>query len=329
MVNSALIISKYLKGHRRTGIFAVTSRCNCKCEMCDIHRLRSLSISFGAAVKVLDFMAENKFLIAYFTGGEPSLHPEISDIVHYANELGMITSLTTNGTMSSNTLLRLKKAGLYSLSVSIDHWDPEVCAEVKKFGEIAERCKRTIELAKKLQIKTYGLTYLSKRLSVEDLRKTAAFVNTNLGIPLGICYPVTTSSNTYKLGNSVAMHSPQALRQMAKALLNLKKQGYMIANTATYLKDIVDFSTKPSRFYCRAGEYVFYIDWLGDLYPCFLKRKLFNILENQERCFHKNIRCNQCLIDCFREPSILAYSMSPTLILRELRYGLPLRGILF
>jgi len=73
---------------------------------------------------------------------------------------------------------------------------------------------------------------------------------------------------------------------------------------------------------------VVYVDWLGDVYPCFLKEKLFNALNGDIPKFLKDVRCNDCLINCFREPSILPQIFSPpNLFIREVFHSYPTRGL--
>ena len=132
--------------------------------------------------------------------------------------------------------------------------------------------------------------------------------------------------NTYRLGQSVKLHSSKTIKEIAERLLLLKKRKYRIVNLATYLEEILRFhNKKPSRFLCKGGEIVFYIDWLGDVYPCFIKNRLFNILKDKQPRFLENIGCNDCLTDCFREPSLMAYTTSPRLVLKEIEYNFPIK----
>lgn len=334
MVKLRTIVKGFLKGHRRIGIFAITSRCNCRCVMCDIYRNKPSDVGFDEAIKILDFMANNGFLVAYFTGGEPSLHPSVVEIVEYANKLGLLTSMTTNGTIRPEILKELSKAGLHTLSVSVDTWDSEVCEKIRSFSGIQERYKRAIALAKLLKIRTYSLTYLGPHITSESIEKMVKYVNETLGVPFALCYPATTNVSTYLLGNYIETASPDNLKGIAQKLLELKKSGYRIANTATYLEEIIRFHNKDqTNFPCRCGEYVFYIDWFGVVYPCFMRKKLFNVLEENaseiSSFFLRNVGCNKCLIDCFREPSYIAYMRYPRLIMKEIRYNFPLKEIFF
>ena len=319
MVSARTIVGRFVKGYRRTGVFAITTRCNCRCQMCNMYENEPVDMRYSDVVKILDFMAENKFLLVYFTGGEPSLHPDLPRIVRYADNLGLITSLTTNGTIPARTLEELKEARLNTLSISIDSWDPAVAQEVRKHRGILEKQLMAFENARKLEIRTYSLTYLGTHLNPDNIEKMVSYVNSHLDLPFGFCYPVITDTNTYLLGKSAPMHSEQTMKEIVERLLALKNKGHRIVNMTVSMEEIVRFlSNQPLKFPCKGGEHVFYIDWFGNFYPCFMKSKLFNPLEGDKPHFLKNVGCNDCLIDCFREPSLLAYLSSPWFI-REIR----------
>jgi len=288
--------------------------------MCNIYENEPADMSYPDIVKVLDFMAENKFLLAYFTGGEPSLHPDLAKSIEYADELGLMTSLTTNGTIPASMLHELDRAGLHTLSISIDSWQGKIAEKIRRHRRILQKQKRTVEIARKLGIRTYGLTYLGTHITPENIERMVSFVNTSLDIPFGFCYPVMTDRNTYLLGKSVQTHSGETIKRIIEKLLELKKGGYRIVNMVVSMQEILGFlDNQTPRFPCKAGEYVFYIDWFGNVYPCFLKNKLFNLLKEDEPRFLENVECNNCLIDCFREPSLLAYMYYPWFI-EEIAY---------
>ncbi len=322
------IVGKFLKGYKRTAVFAITSKCNCRCYMCDMHRREPREISFEDAKKVLDFLARNKFLIVYFTGGEPTLHPNVVEMVDYANRLGLVATMTTNGTPSRELLMRLKNAGLYLLSVSLDHWDAAVCEKIRGHKDIMFKQVQTLKYLNEIGLRTYALAFLNSFLVEDGVEKLADFANNVVGVPFGFCYPTTSEINTYRLGSSLSETKYDSrLRENVETILKLKKCKREVANLATYIEDIINLDdSKAPNFSCRGGEDVVYIDWLGDVYPCFLKGKLFNIL-GEEAKFLKNVRCNDCFINCFREPSLLPQILSLNLLAKEAYYSYSTRKI--
>lgn len=292
--------------------------------MCNMHKMKPETISFGDAKKVLRFLSENRFLIAYFTGGEPTLHPQIVEIVKFADRQGLITSVTTNGNTSKATIKALKEAGLHALSVSLDHWNSEVCATLRGREGIMVMQEDIISYAKEIGLKTYALATLNEPLVRDGVDRLIQHVTQDLGVPFGFCYPTVTDVNTYRLnGGLQGSGMEKQLEANLEAILTYKRKGYEVMNPGLYIEDTLRVTReKTPNFYCKAGEVVVYIDWRGDVYPCFMKEKLFNILNDEEPCFLKNVNCNECLINCFREPSLLPQLIkSPRLFVKEFSYS--------
>lgn len=321
-------VVRYLNGFRRTAVFALTTQCNCRCVMCDIYKNPPRFISLKNAMKVLDFLSQNKFLIVYFTGGEPTLHPNVVDIVSYANQLGLVTAMTTNGTAPRDMIIRLKESGLFLLSVSLDHWEANFCEKIRGHKDIKTKQEKTINSCKEAGLRIYTLTFLNSHI-VRDVEKMVRYVNQQLGVPFGFCYPVKTDDKIYPLGEDLSEEeiSFASLRKSVETLLSLKRRGSAIANLGTCIEDIIRFhEKKPPNFYCKGGEDVIYIDWSGNVYPCFMKKKLFNVLNGEEPRFLENVMCDDCLTNCFREPSVLAQSSNPSLV-KEILYSYSTRNL--
>lgn len=319
-VNMKDALVKYFKGFKRTAVFAITTQCNCRCIMCDIYKKPPMFISLKDAMDVLDFLSQNKFLIAYFTGGEPTLHPDVVEIIRYANSLGLVTSMTTNGTASRDVIMKLKESGLHLLSVSIDHWDARLCEKIRQHKNIKLKQENTIKNCKEASLRTYALAFLNSYITSDGVEKMVRYVNQQLGVPLGFCYPVKSGASAYPLGEELSKESIsyKNLGRTIETILFLKENGSAIANLYTCMQDIIRFhEKKPPNIYCKGGEDVVFIDCLGNVYPCFMKEKLFNVFHDKERHFLKNVRCNECLTTCFREPSILAQSVFNPILIRE------------
>lgn len=330
MVDTVQVVARYLKGVRKTAVFAVTTRCNCRCAMCDIYKGPSNFIRLEDSLKVLDFLSRNKFLIVYFTGGEPTLHPDIIEMVRYANSLGLLTAMTTNGTAPRNTTIKLKESGLFLLSVSFDHWDASLCEKIRRHNNIKFKQEDTIKSCKEIGLKTHTLTFLNSYVVRDGVEKIVRYVNQRLGVPSGFCYPIKSNSHAYPIGAELSEEhlSFQNLKGSIEKILLLKRRGALIANLGTYLEDILNFHNgKTPNFYCKGGKDVLYIDWSGNVYPCFMKKKMFNILQDEETRFFKETSCNGCLTNCFREPSILAQSPFLIPLIKEIPYAYSTRKL--
>jgi MoaA/NifB/PqqE/SkfB family radical SAM enzyme len=270
-------------------------------------------------LRILDFLYDNKFMIVYFTGGEPTLHPDLVPLVRHANRLGLVTSMTTNGTSSLTTLTQLRDAGLDVLSVSLDHWDNEVCERLRGHQQIQAKQEAKLRYAKQIGLRVYALTYLNSLLCQDGAIQTfVEYVDHKLDVPIAFCFPTACEENTYRLCGVGPEPDYARLYDTIYTILQLKRRGHRIVNPTVYLEDVLRFlRRKPPTVYCRGGEDVIYVDWLGNMYPCFLRSKLFNALKDAPHFLH-DVQCNDCVINCFREPSIFAqFPKQSTFAFRE------------
>ncbi len=121
---------------------AVTYRCNLSCRFCYAGcgcRKEEERPDLGAdrLMEALDIIAgEAQVPSVSFTGGEPTLRPDLPGLAAHAKGLGMWTNLITNGTRLTVRLVsELKAAGLDSAQVSLEAGTaPEHDAIVGKKG---------------------------------------------------------------------------------------------------------------------------------------------------------------------------------------------------
>lgn len=284
-----------------------------------MHRFERAYLPLDQGMHVLQYLYESKFLIVYFTGGEPSLHPDLVSFVRRANRLGLITSTTTNGTSPLTTLTQLRDAGLDVLSVSLDHWDSGVCERLRGHNGIQAKQETKLRHARQIGLRVYALAYLNPMLCEDGAIQTfVEYVDQKLDVPVAFCFPTESEENSYRLCGLSSDADYSKLYRTIHRILELKRAGHRILNPTVYLEDVLRFLRgTPPAIYCGGGENVVYIDWLGNTYPCFMRPKLFNALEEKPR-FLKHVQCNDCVINCFREPSIFAqFPRRPMFTLRE------------
>lgn len=89
--------------------FHITKPCNMACKFCystyeELGRVKMLSVDDG--MTILTKLAEAGVQKVTFAGGEPMLHPNLDFFISYAKkELGMTTSIITNGSLLTEGIL--------------------------------------------------------------------------------------------------------------------------------------------------------------------------------------------------------------------------------
>ena len=106
--------------------FAVTSACNANCGFCNFARDRHPKerwkfVSREQAFDAITILYREGIRYLVITGGEPTLHPNLSEIVRHGSDLGMKVMMVTNaGLLGASKIKSLHAAGLSSVIMSID-----------------------------------------------------------------------------------------------------------------------------------------------------------------------------------------------------------------
>lgn len=107
-------------------VWNATNRCNLKCVHC-YAGAESCSGTDGAELttaegkRLLDDLAEYGVPVVLFSGGEPTVRSDLTELVSHATDAGLRAVLSTNGTLLTVERAReLKAAGLAYAGVSVD-----------------------------------------------------------------------------------------------------------------------------------------------------------------------------------------------------------------
>lgn len=296
----------------RFALIQVTTRCNAKCvDRCNIWASKPFDMELEDVLFAIDVLAKNNFSVVYFTGGETGLYPYLVEALRHAKEKGLITSITTNGTIPKEKVVQMSKR-LDALSVSVDHYEEQRWDEAKHVPGIARRARETIKLARACGIKVYAVTFLNPLWSTVDVAKVVRYVNDELGLPIAFSYPyVSANEGTFKVGGELGKSLNDFygnIRNNVAKVLEMKLDGAQVANTTSYLKEVLRaHDNLPSRYPCRAGRVILTVDCKLNVFPCYKMGKLFNLREQQNlnlQPVDSSVCDNKfCLINCFKEAS--------------------------
>jgi radical SAM protein with 4Fe4S-binding SPASM domain len=98
-----------------------TRKCNLNCIHCAARDAYEWELSFEEAKTLIDTLSEMKVSCFRVTGGEPLMRKDMLDVLSYATEKGLTTSLATNGYLvDEKTAEKIVKTGVSLVQVSID-----------------------------------------------------------------------------------------------------------------------------------------------------------------------------------------------------------------
>ncbi|MDH5811091.1 MAG: GTP 3',8-cyclase MoaA [Candidatus Methanomethylicaceae archaeon] len=115
---------------RITGLrISLTQRCNLNCRYChhEGEGRTSEEMTAGEVLRILKIASSLGIRRVKYTGGEPLLRDDLSEIIKGSVAMGLEdVAITTNGTLLKGRIPELTRAGLKRMNVSIPSLDPSL-----------------------------------------------------------------------------------------------------------------------------------------------------------------------------------------------------------
>lgn len=135
------------------GYIQLVRVCNQKCRFCSNPETGAV-LPYDTAVKYIDKYREMKYEGVVFTGGEPTLHEDLSHLIAYALSAKIHPRIITNGQLTADLsfLSKLRDAGLNHMHVSVQSHIPDIQNGLSQNNVSLSNILLTIENANKLGI---------------------------------------------------------------------------------------------------------------------------------------------------------------------------------
>lgn len=176
-----MILSDKFNRHFEYLRLSITDVCNFSCQYClpqgyqKQHKERFLTLNeIKKLVSVFAGLGTKKIRI---TGGEPSLRSDLIDIIEAVKEQPEIEkiALTTNGYRLEKMAKQWHQAGLQSVNVSIDSFDPKQFQLITGYSDLAGILKG-IETAANIGLEVKLNLVMMKQFNAEILNAVLRFV---------------------------------------------------------------------------------------------------------------------------------------------------------
>ncbi len=262
---------------------AVTWRCNQRCKSCNIWQTyqgnaESIKEEFTLAEYEL-FLKTSGLMWVSLTGGEPTLRPDIVEILSMSSEYLQKVNITTNG--SNPALLEqgirqaLKFDALISCNLSCEGDEQTHNAFVGKkdsWGSMIESVQRL----KLLRNKRFSVK-LETIISTENDGQAVAKLAKKLNVPL--TYTIEQEAAFYQNVKPVSPASPKK---------PIKLPGVKLSSPLPTSDELANYFLireykREKKMTCVAGQYSLFIDPYLNVYPCIFrypKDMLGNLEEN-------------------------------------------------
>ncbi|MBN1856550.1 MAG: radical SAM protein [Dehalococcoidia bacterium] len=256
-VNEHLLDRTTGPSHAQVGI---TNACPQRCEYCYNRNRQGHAMDTETILKTIRQLKDMGMVWLGLTGGEPLLNKDIVEIVESASGDCAVKLFTTGCTLTLEKASQLQKAGLFSVSVSLDHWREEVHDRGRRYDGAFREALKAIDMfrtAGGIQVSVSAV--LSREMIENDQVEEYLDFIEGLGVHEAWLSEVKPSIEALWSENLVITEEQ---RRKLVRLQNRHNAGSGM--TVNYLGH---FEGKEC-FGCNAGNKMVYIDAFGDVSPC-------------------------------------------------------------
>ena len=167
------MVNKFNSKKKEVQVYIQTnSTCNQKCVFCNRppNTDRSGMIKKEVIEKKIKKLSQNKDIKRIiFTGGEPTLYPDLTEVIHSAKQHGFMTEIQTNGTLLNDKKLKeLKNSGLDIINFAFHSYKKDISNKLRGANFGFETIIRNIVLADKIGF-TIHIIHVINSLNYKDL----------------------------------------------------------------------------------------------------------------------------------------------------------------
>lgn len=294
--------------------FALNNACNANCGFCNFARDKLPKERWEYAERegafdAIDILFRQGIRYLILTGGEPTLHPDLIDIISHAAGKGMKVMMVSNaGLFKPRRIKDYADAGLSSFVISIDAATAELHEENRGLPGVCDKIREANkEIASLGMIATASVT-LSRLLDIDAL---PPFLE-DLGFEcVTFSYPLTNLNSSflgYRDSGLVDFTGDELIALFDKVKALKSRTRLHIVNPTQSLDEMQRFvRNEPQKFPCLGGYRYFYLDWKLQLWRChFWEKPLCSIYDFDDS---KLVRdgCTRCMIDCYRDASTMQH----------------------
>lgn len=318
--------------------FYITARCNQQCEQCNIiyANADAQELTIDEIRRGAENLAEIGVCIVLLIGGEPFVRKDIDLIVKAFTDVGIHVRMQTNGIASKEKLENCVKYGAHDISISLDSLAPSVQEKIN--GGVANSWHKAIETASFINeiFPENGSAFFGSVLMPSNIHHIKDVIEFASRIGWGVSLvPAHVTKHKSPMGFrtfdplGVCEFKPETyprIKQELEELKKMKRNGYNLYDSETYLDDIYRFITKQplhwrERNYgvCDSPNLYFAVEPNGKLSPCcdhkleksfpihsksFVEDYFSGKVESEVRKY--TVDCSGCLYGSYPEITITA-----------------------
>ncbi len=292
--------------------FALNNACNAKCGFCNfaldqLPKENWAYVDRQGAKDALDILYREGIRYMVLTGGEPTLHPHLTEIVRHGTGLGIKMMLVTNaGLLKPEKVYELTDAGISSLIISIDAADEEVHERNRGLPGVCDKIREANRVCKELKVHTTASVTMSRLVDYDalpDFLESLGFTSVVFSYPLNYL-------PGFFLGyrdSDLVTYTAEELEAAYQKVIDLKKR-MQVLNPKLSLQEMQRFVRKEEqRHPCLAGYRFFFLDWNLQLWRCHHWEEPICSIFDFDKSKLVRDGCTRCMINCYRDSSLMQH----------------------
>jgi len=304
--------------------YAVTSKCNLNCNICNSNFSRDKEIDLTLQeIKRLGLILKKiKVSTLVLTGGEPFIRKDIIEIAKIFKTCGLEVRFQTNGfLLTPEIMIELSKLRVDGITISLDSLNPEIQDRLTNFNNSHEKIFKALSVITQYSSQTKSICAINtvvSKLNIEGLPTLAKFAS-KLGLFISFIPIHSTQANSHfiiRKNNAELEFSEKdflVIDRVYSELIEMKKQGYLIYNSSRFLRETPDYlKYKKIHWKCDSPYLYFAISPSGNFLPCVDLNSGIKILDKafMENYFRGRIQtqikkivdgCEGCMYACWPE----------------------------
>lgn len=255
--------------------YEITEVCNYKCGHCYLDHKKTSSLSLLDKKKIISLIEKSGCLWLQITGGEPLLDKDFAEVYQFAHSLGLLITLSTNGSLLSEdrTARIIKALPPYRLTMSFYGATRKSYELLTGVSGSFQQFMNSINWIKKTGIKT-RLNIIATKYNQNEIKSMV-----NLAKNFGFEHYIFSTLSPTIHGN------PDPIKLMSKNCKNTEKLSQNIPEKDHYTP-------------CKAGKVSFHINSRGEASICKAVREPnIDLIQNDTSSFYILSQISEKLMD--------------------------------
>jgi MoaA/NifB/PqqE/SkfB family radical SAM enzyme len=273
----------------------VTNACPQDCLYCYNKQRRGERLDEATVIKTIDRLKAMGVVWLGLTGGEPLLNRQIVSIVERASDGCAVKLFTTGHGLTPSLARDLRAAGLFSVCVSLDHWDAAVHDANRRCPGAFARARAALETFLGVDGLHVGVSSVVSRkmLAAGDVPRLLGFLD---GLHVHEAWLSEVKPSVEAFWDDDQVFSEEDRRRLCDLQDDWNRSRARSGPTVNYLGHFEGVET----FGCNAGRKMVYVDAFGEVSPCVFmpmtfgnlrERPLEDLVGEMQSCMSTGERC--------------------------------------